>query len=114
LATVPVEVERRADELVTVLFGPEMATIALGVLGGIGVMLSICGIFGMAAHSVSRRLKELGIRMALGAECSFEGNPVSRRFFVTNHETAKKLTDILTSHQGENVLAIGAVDIPRT
>jgi ABC-type antimicrobial peptide transport system permease subunit len=33
-----------------------------------GAMLSITGIFGMAAHSVSRRLKELGIRMALGAQ----------------------------------------------
>jgi ABC-type antimicrobial peptide transport system permease subunit len=31
-------------------------------------MLSITGIFGMAAYSVSKRLKELGIRVALGAQ----------------------------------------------
>ena len=30
-------------------------------------MLSMTGIFGMAAYSVSKRLKELGIRIALGA-----------------------------------------------
>lgn len=66
-AGLPIEVEKRSDELVTVLFGPEMATIALGILGGMGLMLSISGIFGMAAFSVSKRLKELGIRMALGA-----------------------------------------------
>jgi len=45
-----------------------MATLALGVLGVMGAMLSITGIFGMAAYSVSKRLRELGIRVALGAQ----------------------------------------------
>lgn len=49
------------------LFGPRMATISLSVLGAMGALLSITGIFGIAAYSVSRRLKELGIRIALGA-----------------------------------------------
>jgi predicted permease len=50
------------------LFGPRAATLSLGVLGIIGALLSVTGIFGMAAYSVSKRLKELGIRIALGAQ----------------------------------------------
>jgi predicted permease len=63
-----VSIETRDQTLVAVLFGPRMATISLGVLGLMGAMLSITGIFGMAAYSVSKRLKELGIRVALGAQ----------------------------------------------
>jgi ABC-type antimicrobial peptide transport system permease subunit len=54
--------------MVTVLFPAQMATITLGVMGGIGALLAITGIFGMAAYSVSKRLRELGIRVALGAQ----------------------------------------------
>jgi len=45
-----------------------MATISLGVLGVIGALLAVTAIFGMAADSVSKRLRELGIRTALGAQ----------------------------------------------
>ena len=60
---------RTWDNLLSVvLFPSRMATTALGVLGMMGAILSITGIFGMAAYSVSKRLKELGIRLALGAQ----------------------------------------------
>jgi predicted permease len=64
----PVVVEGRFDEIGATLFPSQMATIALGVMGIMGAMLSITGIFGMAAYSVSKRLRELGIRIALGAQ----------------------------------------------
>jgi predicted permease len=65
--TMPVIIETRGNPLEMQLFGPRMATVSLGVLGLMGGLLSITGIFGMAAYSVSKRLKELGIRIALGA-----------------------------------------------
>jgi ABC-type antimicrobial peptide transport system permease subunit len=49
-------------------FAPRMATASLGVLGAMGAMLSVTGIFGLAAYSLSKRRRELGIRMALGAQ----------------------------------------------
>ena len=50
------------------LFTSRVATVALGSLGILGSMLAITGVFGMASYSVSRRLRELGIRIALGAQ----------------------------------------------
>jgi predicted permease len=67
-AGVPVEIERRLDEIGAALFPSQMATVSLGVMGLMGAMLSVTGIFGMAAYSVSKRLRELGIRVALGAQ----------------------------------------------
>jgi predicted permease len=55
-------------ELGTALFAARAASMALGVLGGLGSMLAITGIFGLAAYTVSKRLRELGIRIALGAQ----------------------------------------------
>lgn len=44
------------------------ASVALGVLGGLAMMLAVTGVFGMASYTVSRRMRELGIRVALGAQ----------------------------------------------
>jgi predicted permease len=67
-AGLPVYVQTWHKELDSILIGPRMATLSLGVMGVMGAMLAVTGIFGMAAYSVSKRLRELGIRVALGAQ----------------------------------------------
>jgi predicted permease len=66
----PISTETWDNELNggTAQFGPRMATASLGVLGAMGALLSVTGIFGLAAYSLSRRKRELGIRIALGAQ----------------------------------------------
>jgi len=49
------------------LFPARAASVALCIMGLLAAMLAVTGIFGMAAYNVSRRMKELGIRVALGA-----------------------------------------------
>jgi len=55
------------QKLDSALFSSRVATVALGVLGLLGAMLAVTGIFGMASYVVGKRLRELGIRVALGA-----------------------------------------------
>ncbi|HZD75837.1 MAG TPA: FtsX-like permease family protein, partial [Acidobacteriaceae bacterium] len=50
-----------------VLFPARAATIALGILGSLALVLAITGIFGLASYSVARRMRDFGIRLALGA-----------------------------------------------
>jgi predicted permease len=63
----PITVQSWSDTLAGPLFPARAATLSLGTMGLLAAMLAVTGIFGMAAYNVSRRMKELGIRVALGA-----------------------------------------------
>src|SRR6202030_2295480 len=52
------------DELGVMYFPARVATASLGVMGALAAMLAVTGIFGMAAYSISKRWKELGIRVS--------------------------------------------------
>ncbi|HUH62004.1 MAG TPA: ABC transporter permease [Terracidiphilus sp.] len=67
-AGLAVDIQSWNQLLEVVQFPAKVATMALGTLGMMGAILSITGIFGMAAYSVSKRRRELGIRVALGAK----------------------------------------------
>jgi len=56
------------DALALVLFPARVATVSLGVMGLLAAMLAVTGVFGMAMYSVSKRIREFGIRVALGAQ----------------------------------------------
>ncbi len=66
-SSMPFTLHTWSEGLALVLFPARAATAALGVMGLLAAMLAITGVFGMSAFTVSKRLRELGIRSALGA-----------------------------------------------
>jgi len=66
--SLPFAIHSWTDGLALVLFPARVATACLGVMGLLAAMLSVTGVFGLAMYSVSKRVREFGIRVALGAQ----------------------------------------------
>jgi predicted permease len=61
-------IETMEEHVRTAYVLPRIAAVLFGVFGGIGLILAIVGLYGVMSFAVARRTREIGIRMAMGAE----------------------------------------------
>jgi ABC-type antimicrobial peptide transport system permease subunit len=68
VTTAPINVLSWSEAIDRSMMPARTAAVVLGIMGLMAALLAATGIFGMASYSVSKRMREQGIRIALGAQ----------------------------------------------
>jgi putative ABC transport system permease protein len=83
---------------------PKFHTLLLGIFAALGLAITLVGIYGVISYSVSQRTREIGIRMALGAQSRdvlrqvlWEGMRLALAGLLIGIIAALALTRVLTS-----------------
>lgn len=60
----------------------QIGAVLAAIMGGLGLILAVVGLYGVLSYTVGRRVHEIGIRMALGASRGVVFNMIYRQAFV--------------------------------